>query len=225
MRRFFFFGLVFVAGALAVAAESPNKEAEITSDRLQLQKGGVETLFQGNVFLKQLAQWIKADKMTRSRVTGVAEAYGHVRGTWFTENKEKIIGLGDRARYIPLSQTTELWSIKETAQLTRWETERDTQPVVMHAMHFTAKQQENRMLAHTKVVITQTPRFESHSEEGLYDRTAGTLTLWGQTQVQMHINDGKGSGDFVSDKAIISLNPKKAHLTGNVKGHVIPSTT
>jgi lipopolysaccharide export system protein LptA len=214
------------AGSLLLAADAPgDKDAQITSNKLQLEKGGLLTYFFGNVFLKKLEQWIKADEMTRSRATGVANARGHVRGAWFSPQGEKIIGVGDYARYTPLAQTTELWGKDRIATMTRWETARDTMPVVLNALHFTAKQKENIMEAHGQVVVRQMPRFEAHSDEARYDRNLGTLEMWGQKQVATHLNDGKGSGDFLSDRAWMKLEPRRARLTGNVKGHVIPSTT
>ena len=139
------------------AAPAPNKEAVITSDSLHLQKGGEETLFKGNALLKQVEQWIKADEIVRYRLTGITEARGHVRGTWFSPQGEKVIGTGELARYNPLTQTTDLWTKRGVATLTRWETVQDTQPVVIQALHFTAKQSENVMLAHGQVVITPAP--------------------------------------------------------------------
>jgi lipopolysaccharide export system protein LptA len=221
----FFIAFLLISGSNVRAEEAPAKPTQITSDNLQLEKGGLLTLFRGNVLLKQLEQWIKADVMTRSRLTGVANAKGNVVGTWFSPKGEKIIGVGDFARYIPLAQTTELWGDGRIATLTRWETVGDTMPVVMNAIHFTAKQKENVMLAHDQVVITQAPRFVGHSEEALYDRNAGTLEMWGLKQVAIHLNDGKGSGDFLSDRAWMNLEPRRARLTGHVTGHVIPSPT
>ena len=220
-------GISLVLPGLLGAEPAPAaKNAEITSDRLQIQKSGEETLFRGNVLLKQVEQWIEADEMTRYRLTGIAEARGHVRGTWFSPGGEKIIGRGDKARYAPLAQTTDLWGKHPYATLTRWETAIDTMPVVMHALHFTAKQQENIVLAHANVIILQTPRFEGRSDEARYNRTDGTLEMWGHNhkQVQIHLNDRKGSGDFLADKAWMVLSPRKARLTGRVTGHVIPST-
>ena len=42
--------------------------------------------------------------MTRSRLTGVADAKGHVRGTWFSEQGEKIIGVARLSRVISRSR-------------------------------------------------------------------------------------------------------------------------
>jgi lipopolysaccharide export system protein LptA len=148
-------GMAPIPAHAAEPAKGTQPETTIVSDALHLKKGGQETLFKGNALLKQLEQWIKADEITRYRLTGIAEAHGHVRGTWFSPQGEKIIGTGDQARYVPLTQTTDLWSRKGPATLTRWETVRDTAPVVMQALHFTAKQQENVMLAHDQVVINQ----------------------------------------------------------------------
>ena len=227
MKRIAFIVAAVLVGSLAFGADTAKngKDATITSEQMLLTKGGDLTLFKGNALLKQLAQWISADEMTRSRLTGVAHAKGRVRGTWFSDKGEKIVGVGDEAQYTPLTETTDLWGRKGVATLTRWETARDTSPVIMHGRHFVALKRENLMLAHDQVVIVQAPRFEAHADEARYNRTLGTLELWGKRQVFTHLNDGKGSGDFHSDTAWMLLSPRKARLTGHVTGHVIPSTT
>jgi hypothetical protein len=221
---------VSVIACAIVRAETPKsgddakrQQTEITSELMQIEKGGETTLFKGNVLLKQLSHWIEADRMTRTKLTGVANARGHVKGTWTSDKGEKIIGLGDAARYSPLTQTTELWGDHRAASLTRWETVKDTAPVVIHALHFTAYQKENRLFADRNVVITQIPRFEGHSSQAVYDRTSEKLDMYGPSRVQVHIEDGKGRGDFIGDRASMTMNPRHVRMMGNVTGHVIPS--
>jgi len=205
-----------------VDADVSARDAEITSQLLQLDKGGALTRFFGDVRLTQKTQWLEADRMTRSRLTGIAEAEGNVRGTWFSQKGEKIYVTGVRARYSPLAQTTELWGDAPLSQLTRWETAVDTSPVVIRSQYFMARQKSNDVSAKGSVVITQAPRFEAHSDEARYDRTAGVLEMWGRQRVQIHVDDAKGRSNFESDRAWIQINPKRSRLSGNVKGRVVP---
>jgi len=188
--------------AISVAAQSPAatpargsaKDSEITSDSMQIEKGGKRTVFEGNV-----------------------------RGTWGSSQGEKVVATGERAVHRPTDQITELWGSNPPAEMTRWENAKDTAPVVVQALHLTARQKKNDVLAKGKVFITQAPRWTSYSDEGRYDRTAGTLDLWGPSRVKIHVEDAKGKSDFESDKAWVLLEPRRSRLTGNVKGHVVPS--
>lgn len=222
-----FIGVAAFASIVSLTWAQPSskpaaKDTQITSDELAIQKGGESTLFTGNVLLRQIQQHLQADQMTRSRLTGIATARGHVRGTWFSEKGEKVIATGDSARYTPAQEVTELWGESGRARMTRWETAKDTAPVTIDAWLFTARKLENTIDAEREVRVVQPMRLVSESDFARYDRAAGTLTLWGRAPVDMSIQDGKGTGHFTSERAVMNLNPRRARLTGNVRGHVIP---
>lgn len=60
---------------------------------------------------------------------------------------------------------------------------------------------------------------------GRYDQKAGIVQLWGPSRVTVEIADAQGTGTFIGDRGWMSLDPKKARLQGDVRGHIIPGKT
>ncbi len=142
------------AGMTIPAHGAPKGEATITSDELELQNNGEITIFTGHVVLKQDDYLIQADRMVRTKATGIVDADGHVVGTWISPKKEKIVVNGDHARYQPASTVVE---------------------------------------------------------------------IWGPRRVDVHLDGEKGKATFHGDRGwILTQQPGKARLVGQVTGHVIP---
>ena len=222
-KYFLFAALVFTVllGSYARAAVAP-AEATITSDELEMRDNGAMTFFRGHVVLKEDPYLLHADEMVRSKATGVADASGHLDGTWISDKGEKIKAYGKKGRYTPNPQVTELW---DHAELFRWETARDTQPVHIIGDHFTAYHVEREFYAKGRVVIMQDPKLLSRSVEASYFQKKQTIHLYGPERVFVHIADGKGTGDFTGEEAWVTLAPKTARMVGHVQGHVIPGTS
>jgi lipopolysaccharide export system protein LptA len=208
------------SGARALESAPPVKpEATITSDEMEVVNNGARTIFRGHVVLKEVPYELHADRMERTRATGVVQAWGHIVGTWVKPEGEKGMAEGDRARYDPADETTEWW---DHARLTRWQTASDTAPVVVTADRFVAEQKEDRLLAHRNVQVTQGGEFWSQSDEGKFDHQQQTMTLWGKHPVRMHWQDARGTADFKSDQAVIFVVTKRTRLLDQVQGHVVP---
>jgi lipopolysaccharide transport protein LptA len=199
------------------AAPAPNEEATITSDELQILNSGATTVFKGNVVLTQDVYVLKADRMTQSKATKIVEAHGRVHGTWLPESGEKVVATGRQARYTPSTKITELWG---KAKLTRWETLKDTQPVVISAHKFTAYEADNVVYARDRVRITQGKTLWATSDEAKYDQTAETVELWGPSRVAIHWEDARGIADFESDRARVWVSERRGRLIDQVKGRV-----
>ncbi len=90
-------------------AQKPTTPATITSDELELRNNGALTIFTGHVVLTQDPYQVQADRMVRTRSTGIADAMGHVEGTWVSPKGEKVKVLGDTARFDPALETLEVW--------------------------------------------------------------------------------------------------------------------
>jgi lipopolysaccharide export system protein LptA len=105
MKRTWLFILLLSCFARKLFAE----EATITSDELELQNNGEITIFRRHVILTQVPYQVHADRMVRTKATGIVDAYGHVVGDWVSEKNEKIHVTGDVARYKPDDQTVEVW--------------------------------------------------------------------------------------------------------------------
>src|ERR1700722_19931320 len=82
-----------------VSSVGYSKEATITSDDLELQNNGEQTIFTGHVILTQDPYKIHADRMVRTKATEIIDADGHVVGTWVSPKGEKVRVLGEKARY------------------------------------------------------------------------------------------------------------------------------
>ncbi|MFA5975881.1 MAG: LptA/OstA family protein [Elusimicrobiota bacterium] len=220
----FFLGFLGVAACLSAGgplrAVEPALEATITSDELQMQDNGAQTIFTGNVVLIQSPYRLEADRMQRTKATGLVQARGHVRGTWISDSGEKIVATGQHARYDPNEEISELWGEPE---VTRWETPRDTCPVVLNAERIIAQQRQKTILAQQNVRIRQGTRLLTRSEQGQYSQTDKTIHLWGKKGVFIHVKDTRGSADFTSNRGWVLLDPKEARLIDNVRGHVIPN--
>lgn len=213
-------GLVslFVAQGIASDPPKPSSEATITSDELELHDNGAKTVFRGHVVLTQEPYILTANRMERVRDTEVVNAFGNIKGTWISEKGEKMVATGERGRYNPKEETIELW---DRPKLTRWETAKDTAPVVVTADYFIAYKNEKMLLAKKDVHMTQ-DRMSAKSHFAKYDQNEQMLHLWGPGQVEIHVEDNKSQGDFLSDRARLSLSPKGARLMDRVTGHVIP---
>lgn len=216
--------MLFVATVVMAqtAPPAPKGDATITSDELVLQDSGAKSVFRGNVVLKQDPYTLFADRMERKRDGGVVEVFGNVHGSWTSEKGERLLATGQRGRYVPETQTIELW---EKAKLTRWETAVDTTPVVVKAHYFIAYRDEKTVWAKKNVFMEQGIRMKAQSDFARYDQVEQALHLWGDKQVAIHVEDAKGKADFLSDKAKVTLTPKGARLMDRVTGHVVPSKT
>jgi hypothetical protein len=73
------------------------------------------------------------------------------------------------------------------------------------------------------VVITQNPKMLSRSDKANYDQKAQVIHLYGPTRIFVHIADAKGAGDFTAEKGWMTLEPKTAHMSGHVVGHIDPT--
>ena len=207
----------------AVVSGNDNKETAettITSDQMELIDNGAQTVFTGHVVLQQSPYVMTADRMTRLRDTGIVEADGHIVGTWLKPTGEKTVAVGDRARYNPQAQTTELW---KAPRLTHWDTAKDPTPMVATAERFIAHHDSQMLFGKKNVVIRRGTDFESRSDEAQFDQTAQVIHLWGKRRTELAWNDTQGSGRFFSDRALLYLSPRRARLMDHVTGHVIPA--
>lgn len=216
-------GGVSVLAAQEAAPVAASTEATITSDWLELRDNGAQAIFTGQVVLIQAPYRLEADRMIRTKATGIVLADGHVRGTWIADAGEKVVATGRHARYDPGQETSELWG---DPRVTRWETERDTAPVVLSAVRLVVHQGEHAVLAEQNVWIRQGARLQVRSEKAKYLQTDQTIHLWGARRVSVHVEDAiRGSADFVSDRGWVSLRSKEARLQDRVHGRVIPRST
>jgi lipopolysaccharide export system protein LptA len=161
-----------------------------------------------------------ADQMVRTQATGDVEAAGHLDGTWRSGKGEKVKAYGTQGRYTPTPPQTELWG--DRPHLIRWETERDTAPVQVTADRFLARHDDRTFHAAGTVEIVQKPKILTRSDQATYDQKVQTIYLEGPARVFVHVADAKGAGDFTADKGWLTLDPKTAHLSGRVQGHVTP---
>ena len=222
-RRFgIILGLFFLASGLRAqeAVMPAAEEATITSDQLELVDNGSKSVFTGHVTLTRSPYVLTADRMVRTKATGIVEAEGHIVGTWLKTSGEKTTAIGERGRYNPQADTTELW---KHARLTHWETVKDTAPLTVTADKFVAHHDQQVLLAEHHVIIRHGTTFESHSDEAKYDQQQQVIHLWGEHRTSLQWVDAQGSGHFLSDRALLYVSPKRARLIDNVTGHVIPN--
>jgi lipopolysaccharide export system protein LptA len=220
MREPIAFSLAMLAIALGSAVPGYANDATITSDEMQILDGGAKTIFNRHVVLKQDTYVIRADRMTRIKDTGIVDALGQVEGTWTSEKGEIMTARGKKARYTPSVKTLELWV---DADVTRWETAQDTAPVIIQADRFIALQAERVVWAKENVRIRQTDRLKIRCDEAKFDEHERKLYLWGHPRMDIHVKDQRGEGDFQGDQGWVTLSPKRAQLTGEVKGRVNPA--
>ena len=62
----------------------------------------------------------------------------------------------------------------------------------------------------------------TRSDKARYEQKVQTIYLYGPARVFVHVTDARGSGDFTAEKGWLTLDPKTAHLSGRVQGHVDP---
>ena len=93
----------------ALSWSASSAPATISSDELELKNNGETTIFLGHVILKQENYEIHANRMIRTKSTGIVDAKGHVIATWISAKKEKIQVFGDEARYQPALNTVDVW--------------------------------------------------------------------------------------------------------------------
>jgi lipopolysaccharide transport protein LptA len=196
-------------------------QATITSDEMEVVNNGDQTIFRGHVVLTQAPYGMTSDQMVRYKDTGVVEAEGHVIGTWVKPTGEKLVAQGKKARYNPNDQTTELWS---EAKLSRWETVRDTAPVVVTADRFIAHNDQRTLFARDHVHIQQGTDFSTYSDAAKYVDKDQAIYLWSKKKTVVDWRDAQGSGHFLSDRAVLYMSPRRVRLEEDVKGHVIPHT-
>lgn len=212
-----------VVGGVCVPRLQAAEKADstITSDELEIQNNGEKTYFRGHVVLQEDPYILKADQMARMKATGIVTARGHLDGTWMSEQGEKIKAYGEEGLYNPAPPKTELWGGKP--RLIRWETSVDTAPVQVTADRFTAFHREREFLAMGHVVMTQVPKVLARSDKATYDQKAQIIHLDGPARIFVHVADAKGSGDITAEKGWVTLNPKTAHMVGQVRGHIDPA--
>ena len=95
--------------------------------------------------------------------------------------------------------------------------------MIVTADRFIADQPQKTVWAKQNVHIVQGTRIDARSEEARYRTQEQILDLGGPGHVRIHLEDGRGKGDFISDKAWMSLDPRHAQLIDRVQGHVIPA--
>ena len=201
-------------------AVEPQGETTIRSDELELKDNGERTIFRGNVVLAQPPYTLLADEMVQTRATEIVDAKGHIRATWLRETGEKIVATGRRGRYNPAKKITELWN---QATVTRWETAVDTMPVKLSADRFTALETEDVVWASSNVFVRQGTRMWAKADEAKLVRAEERVYFWGRKRpARIHYEDAQGMTDFNSWDGWISMNPKRARLMREVKGHVVP---
>src|SRR4051812_17674586 len=108
---YIFFTIAVMEGlsARALAVPAPSSEATISSDELELRNNGALSIFTGHVKLKQEPYLLQADRMERTKSTGLVTAKGHIHGTWNGEKGEKGQVYADQGFYKPAEKTVELW--------------------------------------------------------------------------------------------------------------------
>jgi lipopolysaccharide export system protein LptA len=213
--------LLLLTGLAVQAATppAPTSEATIRSDELELQDNGAFTVFMGNVVLRQDPYLLKADRMVRSKATQIVDVKGRVKGTWNADTGEKFVAVGDFGRYSPTTEITELWG---RSKVTRWETAKDTAPVVVTAERFIADRRAGTVRAVGKVEVVQSTTSRVRCEEALYVQKEQTIHLSGPGGVFVHWEDARGISDFKGEKGRVILQPRSARLMEQVKGRVIP---
>lgn len=212
--------LLWPSAARAAQPKGGAADATISSDEVEVVNNGVQTIFTGHVVLTRKPYMLLADRMTRLKETGVVDAEGHVTGTWLQPSGEKLEASGSKAKYDPVAQTTELW---EDAKLTRWETAKDTAPLVVTAQRFIAHIDQQVLLAEHQVHISRAHEFWAQSDEAKYEQRPQVLHLWGEHRTILNMDEARGSGNFLCDRALLFLSPRRVRLLDRVKGHVIPA--
>src|SRR5271165_6886750 len=76
-------------------APSATEETTITSDQLELVDNGAKSVFTGHVTLTRAPYVLTADRMVRTKTTGLVVADGHILGTWLKESGEKTTAVGE----------------------------------------------------------------------------------------------------------------------------------
>jgi len=100
--------IIFLTGLVRAASIASASDATISSDELELQDNAEVSIFKGHVILKQDAYEIHADRMVRTKKTGIVHAVGHVVGRWISEKGEKVRIEGDSAVYQPVHKTVDV---------------------------------------------------------------------------------------------------------------------
>jgi lipopolysaccharide export system protein LptA len=212
--------MVCAASWLWAAEAVPASEATISSDEMELIDNGSKTVFNGHVLLSRPPYEMKADKMTRVQADGVVEAEGNIIGLWKNPAGDKVKAVGHHARYSPQVQTLELWG---DPRLTRWESPKDQTPLIVTADRFIAHNDTHMIQAETRVVFKRGMAFQAMSDHAQFDQTDGVLHLWGTRQVDTLWGDARGTGRFLSDRALLYQNPRRARLMDHVTGHIVPA--
>ena len=168
-------------------------ETTITSDEFETVQNGEKNIFTGHVVLTRPPYVLRADRMTRSKATGIVNAEGHVRGQWIRLTGERLVAEGQTGRYDPAAQTTDLW---QKARLTRWETAVDTAPLVVTATHFKALLDQDVLIVEDNVHISRDDQFWSQSDWARYEQKNQLVRLWGQNRTVVDFTDTQGGGQF-----------------------------
>ena len=109
---FLLLGLLLSCFAALISYAS---DATITSDELELQDNSAVAIFSGHVVLTQEAYQVRADRMVRTKATGIVNASGHVVGTWISAKGEKMRVDGEEASYQPSTKIVEIWGKNQVA--------------------------------------------------------------------------------------------------------------
>ena len=66
---------------------------------------------------------------------------------------------------------------------------------------------------------------KAYGDHGRYDPVAQRAELWTNLPKQVAVNwkDAKGSGNFLSDRAVIFVSSKSVRLQDHVTGHIVPA--
>ncbi len=203
----------------ATASVADTAQATITSDEMELINNGERTVFTGHVVLTRTPYVLTAEKMIRYK-DGIVDVEGKVVGTYTGEKGEKTQAAGQKARYNPQAETTELWG---KPKLTHWQSSTDPAPLVVTARRFIDYHDKRQLHAMDNVEIRQADTFLAQSDRAQFDETTKILSLWGDRQTVIDFKDPKGSGHFLSDRARLYVSPKRAQLLDRVTGHIIPA--
>lgn len=209
-----YFTLVFLIFFASNIWAKPPK-AIITGDQMEIIKNGKSVVFTGNAVVRQGESSLKAEKIIHNKDSQVAEAYGNIRFTGISNDKEPIEATGEKARYFINSQKGEIW---EGRPHVLYHTRESTSPVHIYADRMQFDQQVNEITALGSVEVISSSAC-AYAPQAFFSQKEKKVVLKGDTQSRI-IYYHEHKGDYTADVITYYVSTRNALLQGNVHGRV-----